>query len=77
VQDAPVHRLQAVIDVGNGAFEDDVTGVVEKPVAIKMSTGLCSTGAADGRMGEKASSADFLEDFLATVEREKEQGVRE
>ena len=35
VQDAAVHRLQAVIDVRHGALKDDVAGVIEKPVAIE------------------------------------------
>jgi len=32
VQDAALHRLQAVLDGRHGAFEDDVGGIVEKPV---------------------------------------------
>ena len=34
VQDAALHRLQAVVDVRHRAVEDDVAGVVEEPVAV-------------------------------------------
>ena len=34
VEDAALHRLQAVVDVRHGAVEDDVAGVVEEPVAV-------------------------------------------
>ena len=31
VEDAALHRLEAVVDVGHGPVEDDVAGVVEEP----------------------------------------------
>ena len=36
VQDAALHRFQTIVEMGNGAIEDDVAGVVEKPVAIAL-----------------------------------------
>ena len=32
MQDAALHRLQAVLDGGHGAFQNDIRGIVEKPV---------------------------------------------
>ena len=32
VQDTTLHRLQAVLDGRHGTFEDDIRGIVEKPV---------------------------------------------
>ena len=34
VQDAPLNRLQTVLDMGHGALQNDVRGVVEKPVLV-------------------------------------------
>ena len=34
VQDAALHRLQAVLDVGHGTLQNDIRGVVEEPVLI-------------------------------------------
>ena len=35
VHDAALHRLEAVIDVRHGTFQDHVAGVVEEPVAVE------------------------------------------
>ena len=34
MQDAALHRLEAVFDVGYGAVEDHIGGIVEKPLAV-------------------------------------------
>ena len=34
VEDTPLHGLQTVLDMGHGALEDDVRGVVEEPVLV-------------------------------------------
>lgn len=39
MEDATLDGFEAVIDVGDGAFEDDVGSVVEKPVAIEIVDG--------------------------------------
>ena len=36
VHDAPLHRLQAVVDVRHRALEDDVARVVEEPVRVVL-----------------------------------------
>jgi hypothetical protein len=36
VEDAALDGLQAVVDVRDGAVEDDVGGVVEEPVAVGL-----------------------------------------
>ena len=32
MQDTALHRLQAILDSGNGTFQDNIRGIVEKPV---------------------------------------------
>ncbi len=51
VQDAPLHRLEPVVDVGNGPVLDDVGGVVEEigveqlvQLAVLALAGLAHTG---------------------------------
>ena len=34
VQNAALHRLQTVLDVGNGTFQNDIRCIVQKPVLI-------------------------------------------
>ena len=34
VQDAALYGLQTVLNVGDGAFQNDIRGVVEKPVLV-------------------------------------------
>ena len=34
VHDAPLHRLEAVLDVWHGTLENDIGGIVEKPVLV-------------------------------------------
>jgi len=36
VEHAPLHRLEAIVDVWHGAVKDDVAGVVEEPVAVVL-----------------------------------------
>jgi hypothetical protein len=43
VEDAALDGLQAVVDVRDGAVEDDVARVVEKPVAVGWARGACSS----------------------------------
>jgi len=40
VHDAALHRLEAVVDVRHGAFQDHIAGVVEEPVAVEIVHGL-------------------------------------
>lgn len=39
MEDAALNGFEAVIDVGDGAFEDDVGSVIEKPVAVEIVDG--------------------------------------
>ena len=34
MEDAPLHGLQSIVDVRDGAFKDDVTGILQKPFGI-------------------------------------------
>ncbi len=34
VEDAPLHGLQAILDMGHGALQDHVGGVIQKPVLV-------------------------------------------
>jgi hypothetical protein len=36
MEDAALNRLEAVVDVGNCAVEDDVASVFEKPVPVTL-----------------------------------------
>jgi hypothetical protein len=51
VEDAALHGLQAVIDVRDGAVEDDVARVVEKPGAVVLGEGrVVAVAEAGGRL---------------------------
>ena len=44
VQNAPLNRLQSVLDMGHGAFQNHVRGVIKKPVFVhprKVMYGRC------------------------------------
>ncbi len=34
VQDASLHRLEAIADVGHGTLQDDIGGIVQEPVLV-------------------------------------------
>jgi hypothetical protein len=54
VEDAALDGLEAVVDVGDGALEDDVGGVVQKPVAVEIVDGFDFDGGGvleDGLVG--------------------------
>ena len=55
MQYAALHGFQSVFDVGNGTLQNDVGGIVEKPVLIharelKLDVGLVAVGQFIGRM---------------------------
>jgi hypothetical protein len=67
VEDAALDGFQAVIQVGDGALEDDVAGVVEEPVTIHFAhviepergAVVAEGGGGEGGVGLGAAGDDF------------------
>ncbi len=63
VEDAPLHGLQAILDMGHGTLQDHVGGVIQKPVLVharelahaplvlRQAVVLARTGPCGGRHG--------------------------
>jgi hypothetical protein len=57
VEDAALDGLQAVVEMRDGAVEDDVAGVIKEPVAVRLGEGgllvvdLLAFGALGGGLG--------------------------
>ena len=59
VEDASLDGLEAVVDVGDGAVENDVAGVVEKPAAVGLGERGGIVGGGDVRRRRGGRVVDF------------------